>query len=615
MKPRAFIVICILLTLLFASSAYAQDGTPPEPELTQEAPPPCPTNADPPLGCPTLTISDEGLVGDFYLGEELLAAGQHTVTPQLPANVSHNIAVRNISDGSETLGITHKYADVTVYVWVGSGQERGYTVYTREIPLVGAVQVTCDIRQAFETDDVACQVACDGQEPLPDLFPPGAVANLLLEPGTHQITVQPVGEAAHLWSPQSNTHSTSVWAGGTSRVRSTFNKSAHLLVSLDQEGVLADFYLGDELVAEQATGFDRWVTPFRNYTIKATSFSDPAAGEQYRYRDAWNYAYVSPGQEKTISLSLTKVYTEATPSSIPTTNPVDVSSLGEPAEPFSWHGFNPPGYLAYNDEDYHVYQRALHGRLVTIAWEKAAGIPQYTRDTVSDFYFKTFLNWWEIFGGFPFATYTVVLEVNPEFAGGEQGIGYEGYVNDYLDHYGERISHEVFHAWVGNAITDAPERQFDDGLWFREGVTQYYGDRGAGPTLYRNLMRGHWNEYKYDILGTDYDVPLTDMPAISQAVGEDPAGNNRPYRLNVYWKGALVAYMMDQRLTEHGLTMDDFLKALYDSYALQQRSFTTPDAIQVLNSLTGDDWSEFFALYIYGTEPLPLNGYFEYIQH
>ena len=123
MKPRAFIVICILLTLLFASSAYAQDGTPPEPELTQEAPPPCPTNADPPLGCPTLTISDEGLVGDFYLGEELLAAGQHTVTLQLPANVSHNIAVRNISDGSETLGITHKYADVTVYVWVGSGQE------------------------------------------------------------------------------------------------------------------------------------------------------------------------------------------------------------------------------------------------------------------------------------------------------------------------------------------------------------------------------------------------------------------------------------------------------------------------------------------------------------
>jgi hypothetical protein len=300
----------------------------------------------------------------------------------------------------------------------------------------------------------------------------------------------------------------------------------------------------------------------------------------------------------------------------PTPTPtLDLTTLGEPAEPFPWEGSDPPGFLAYNDQDFYVDQRVLHGRTVTIAWEKSAKVTQSLRREVTRFYFQTFIRWWEIFGGFPYPSYTVVLKSRSPLGFGEKGIGYEGVAADYVSGYPQRVAHEVFHAWVGNALQDVEEQKYDDGVWFREGITQYYGDRGAGATHYRELMSGHWRTYKFEILGTQYDIPLTDMPAKGQQLGEDTGGTNRHYRLNVYWKGALVAYMIDLRLKTHGLTLDDFLRYMYMTYALERRQFTTQDAIQALNTISAEDWSDFFARYVYGTEELPLDGRFEYLQH
>ena len=293
----------------------------------------------------------------------------------------------------------------------------------------------------------------------------------------------------------------------------------------------------------------------------------------------------------------------------------DLTTLGEPRDPFPWEGFNPPGFLAYNEEESDIYQRNVHGRPITIAWVKITNVPETRRQQVSEFYFATFIKWWDVFGGFPYSSYTVVLKNDSEFAGGEQGIGYEGIAKDYAGNYRERVAHEVFHAWVGNALRDTQEQKFDDGLWFREGITQYYGNRGAGATEYRNWMRDHWRIYQNQVLGTEYDIPLTDMPARGRELGEDPTGNDRPYRLNVYWKGALVAYLMDQGLATQDLSFDDFLKYMYDTYALQRREFTSRDAIQALSTISGEDWTDFFNRYIYGVETLPLDGNFEYLQH
>jgi len=181
--------------------------------------------------------------------------------------------------------------------------------------------------------------------------------------------------------------------------------------------------------------------------------------------------------------------------------------------------------------------------------------------------------------------------------------------------YQARIAHEVFHAWVGSALRDRNEKRFDDGLWFREGVTQYYGMRAVPVQVYESYMKKLWQLYQHKIKGTPYDIPLVDMPAKGQLLGEDPARVESSHRVNVYVKGALVAYMLDQRLNEKGLSMDDFLRALYQDYALQRRSFTTAQALAVLNHLSGEDWQDFFAQYIYGSAALPLNGNFDYLLH
>jgi hypothetical protein len=309
----------------------------------------------------------------------------------------------------------------------------------------------------------------------------------------------------------------------------------------------------------------------------------------------------------------TPTFTNTTiPTNTPTVTP-DLSILGKPELPFLARWPKP----TFSGEYYFVIQRTIHGRTVTIAWEKTANIPESNRNEISYFYFETFINWWSIFQGFPYDSYTVVFKKNGNNTG-EKGNGYEATASEYaqvLDSgLRERIAHEVFHAWVGNALCDTGQK-YDEGLWFREGITQYYGDRGAGEDEFPGWMRDHYRVYQNSILGTEYDIPLINMPFVGYSSGQFPGGIRGPYRLNVYWKGALVAYLIDQRLIKNDLTIDDYLRYMYVNFSLKQKCFTTEEALQALNNLSGDNWTDFFNAYIYGTEKLPLNGDFEYFQH
>jgi len=327
--------------------------------------------------------------------------------------------------------------------------------------------------------------------------------------------------------------------------------------------------------------------------------------------------FVLPTVTYTLTSTLTPTLTStpkptATPSNTPTKTP-DLTLLGVPESPLPWRGFNPYGFLEINDQDYSIYEREIHGRKVVVAIEKTTNWNENKQKSVSDFYFETFINWWDIFGGFLYDSYTVVIKVNPKNAGGEFGIGYEAYASSYNGGEGERerIAHEVFHAWVGNAVCDKQDSYFDDGLWFREGITQYYGDRGAGKIAFNNLMKDHFRIYQNEILGTEYDFPLSDMPNEQKKTGEMFG----KIRLNVYWKGALVAYLMDQQLEMNNLSLDDFLRYLYNNYSLNKKCFGTKDTIEALNQISGEDWSVFFEKFIYGTEELPLDGKFQYLDH
>lgn len=292
-----------------------------------------------------------------------------------------------------------------------------------------------------------------------------------------------------------------------------------------------------------------------------------------------------------------------------------LSLAGNPSTPVQYKGYNPPGFLEYDYNNFYVETYNIHQRKVTIAWAKDVAISETKRKEINDFIFTKFIEWWEVFGGFPWSTYTIVFKNEPKYAGGEQGIGYEANAVNYIqENYHERIAHEVFHAWT-NAISDVDEGKYEDALWYREGITQYYGDRGAGRSLYQLWMSEHWRWYANEIKGTKYDVPLVDMPAKAKEESGETNRFGNPYRKNVYWKGALVAYMLDIELSKTNNTIDDFLKYLYKNYALSDNRPKNSDMLIALNTVSGKDFTEFFNRYIYGTEPLPLNGTFQFIEH
>ena len=67
-----------------------------------------------------------------------------------------------------------------------------------------------------------------------------------------------------------------------------------------------------------------------------------------------------------------------------------------------YSGYNAPGFLEYNQDDHYIYQQTIHGRAVTVAWEKEVESSESIRQSISGLYFDTFNTWWEVFLGFPF---------------------------------------------------------------------------------------------------------------------------------------------------------------------------------------------------------------------
>ncbi len=319
--------------------------------------------------------------------------------------------------------------------------------------------------------------------------------------------------------------------------------------------------------------------------------------------------------EPTIEITPTK-HPIPTVTITPTPLP-DLTTLGEPANPIVYRGFNPPRFLSYNKEEFYISQRIIHGRTVTIAWEKTLEESEAIRQSIDDAYFNAFITWWNVFGGFPYKTYTVVFHTDPNFYNpGEHGIGYETpgksivdwYLkesNDKFNHFKSQISHEVFHAWNNEALAISS----NDVLWFREGVTMYYSDRYPGSRSYINWMNEHLNFYQHEMLGTKCDVSLVELGRKYK--------NLSPcrYYYYVYQKGALVSYMIDEHLIKIGLNVNDLMRYLYINYNFGGKKISNKDILEALNKISGEDWTTFFDAYIFGTEKLPLNGSFEYLNH
>lgn len=286
--------ILAAICLILAGTAFAQTDTSwcvsPDPAV--------------PVGCATVTLSPAALKGDFYLGETLLAQGQNPANLILPPG-SKQVSVKNIQSTDPGFGTLYVYSDATAYLFTTAGKVSNSTVYPTKKFIRGTLKVTCDARNTTATDILSCIVSIDTvaqAEPLA----PGASHEYVLDPGSHAVSVAIVGDSAKYWTPATFEQKASIFAGGTSSVRATFNKMGHLIINNNQPGVLADYYVDGTLVIAQAAGTDLWVLPYKSIRIDAKNFSDPAAKGAWTYYDATSYTFFSPGTERTVTMRLTK---------------------------------------------------------------------------------------------------------------------------------------------------------------------------------------------------------------------------------------------------------------------------------------------------------------------
>jgi len=304
---------------------------------------------------------------------------------------------------------------------------------------------------------------------------------------------------------------------------------------------------------------------------------------------------------------------EPTVTPTPTITP-DYSTLGNPIDPF-YHprDWIPVGFLEHNDTDFYIDKRNMHNREVTIAFEKDVPLTSQQREIISEFSLKIWGEWWEIFQGFPWAYYTIVIRKNPRRSpAGELGIGWEDDASHLKNKgkYEEVIGHQIFHAWWVNCVEHESNHRDPETpeMWSSEGFTQYYGDRAGGPAVYNQWMNMHWSDYQR-MVGSKYDVPLLEMGSYAISEGDDE------YFRKVYWKGALVAYMIDVQLIKEGKNLDHLMRYMYDNYCLTRRRYKNEDVLNALESITEIEWGVFFEKYIYGIDKLPLDGDFVFLEH
>lgn len=312
----------------------------------------------------------------------------------------------------------------------------------------------------------------------------------------------------------------------------------------------------------------------------------------------------SPNAILSFTPSTTNIPTKApTPTITFTPTPVPTSTdTGMPATAnrTSSHG----NYLKYDEAKYDVFQKTMHYRTVTVAIEKGFGTNSMTdRKILAEHIFNTWDVFWNEFGGFPFKSYTVVIGDNLPYDAdkkgkGEKGEGFETSYDPYLTNY-QYYSHGIYHAWNGNAF-----RQSGEGRWFMEGVTEYYGFRESKNTFYIEGLKFAYTKYK-EAYDNGKDVALCTI---------NDKGN--PEWLH-YWKGALVAYMLDKELANDGHNIGQVAKTIYTRYGVESEGKPTDKQIlAIIAEVSGKDFTDFYNNYICGTEPLPLDGiHFDKIPH
>ncbi|MEM7305362.1 MAG: PDZ domain-containing protein [Planctomycetota bacterium] len=238
-----------------------------------------------------------------------------------------------------------------------------------------------------------------------------------------------------------------------------------------------------------------------------------------------------------------------------------------------------------------------------------------------------------MFGGVPYERYVFLLHVGAGGGGTEHlnstimqtsRAALEGsYENDSA--YKRLLSltsHELFHTWNVKQLRPAGMHPYDyqgenytDLLWLVEGGTSYFGGltlaRGGltKPDKYLSNLSGSIDSLRKRPGARVQSVAASSFDSWTKATLSSVDDVNT--EVSIYSKGLVVSLLLDMEVrTRSGgaASLDAVMNDLFERFPLDGPGYTSADLLESVERYTGSDFDGFFARYVNGTEPLPLEA-------
>jgi predicted metalloprotease with PDZ domain len=189
--------------------------------------------------------------------------------------------------------------------------------------------------------------------------------------------------------------------------------------------------------------------------------------------------------------------------------------------------------------------------------------------------------------------------------------------NGGMDNNIGTVAHEFFHCWNVERIRpkalepfNFEEANMSGELWFAEGFTSYFDDLSlcrAGlisPEAYINGLVGTFN-YVWNSPGREFFNPIEmsyQAPFVDAARSVDPVNRGNTF-ISYYYYGSTLGLALDLALREKGLTLDDYMKLVWNNFGKQEKPYTVEDLHVTLNTYAGIEFgNHFFNEYIYKSD-------------
>lgn len=238
----------------------------------------------------------------------------------------------------------------------------------------------------------------------------------------------------------------------------------------------------------------------------------------------------------------------------------------------------------------------------------------------------------QIFDGLPYENYTFFLHCANSYGGLEHknscSLIYPRFHFKEPEKYNrfmQLVAHEFFHLWNVKRIRpkaletfDYDQENYTTSLWFSEGTTSYYDNLiPLRSGIYDgNVFLNNLSQEITRFLNT----PGRKVQPLSEASFDTwiklyrRDSNSDNCQISYYLKGELVSLLLDliiRKKHHNKRCLDQVFQELWLNFGKNEIGFTPEELKETIEKVADQDLTEFFYLYINGTEELPFNYYFE----